>query len=214
MYQIPTTVCRTGKSTNTNNAYRLLIDARRIEQSQKEIDVSYRSTPTDVLNCRDGHFFGVHFLECALDNVNFDNCILLNVVFDDCSFNNTTWSNIFMQDVRFVGCHFYDYIWQNVKLEDHAIHDEILEHTTENGGAVPEEITDPMWLEHEKNRMNILKKDAKARRVEETKHFDNMSKLHPYVPPFFEDGETESEINAIQNARILGGESNARSMYS
>ncbi|KAK3709367.1 hypothetical protein LTR37_010928 [Vermiconidia calcicola] len=160
----------------------------RIEQSSRELDISYYgATPTDVLNCRDGHFFSVNFVgDCVLDDVNLDNCTLINVTFEDCSLINTKWSNIFMQDVRLIGCISYDYIWQNAKLEDRTIHGEIYEDKTANGGAVPVEIADPMWLEREKNGLNVLKIDANL------------------------EGETESEINAIQNAKILGGESNAR----
>ena len=96
------------------------------------LDIEFTGCSDQVgLDCKDGEFFAVHFGDCVLKNVKFDNCKFTNVSFKGCVLIDVTWSNIVLEEVELMDCTFTDHMWQNAKRFDVSLAGEIKEQVTE-----------------------------------------------------------------------------------
>lgn len=92
-------------------------------------------------------FYAVHFDEDAfVDNVVFDNCVLINVSFRGCMLSDVRFINVYLHDMEFISCDFNDYTWLSHGVFNETWRDQTFEKQTAMGDQIPFQVSDPEWL--------------------------------------------------------------------
>lgn len=129
-YQAPTT------DHAHRNQPRYRRDVKYDDSSSRE-DVWFKSS-----TC-----FGVVFMqESHLENVVFENCVLINVTFISCTISKTKFTNVYLEDAIFDTCLFQDSEWGNKEIVDTDVAGLKCDGENRFGALIPRIIKDPAFL--------------------------------------------------------------------
>ena len=128
-------------------------------------------------------------------DVTFDNCILINVSFKGCVLLNVRFDNVYLEDMEFVDCDFHDCMWMNVSEICQTWTKRSFEDKNMMNPHLPEQITDPKWLQRMMYNQTIPDKFETAAAAENAEH---EVLIHQYVQ--------RSKIAADDDSRAARGQ--------